>query len=346
MIRHERLSPRLPMDRIVAAGTTLIVVYLALRAFSGITQALLLAFFGVLLAILIDVPTTALAERMPRPLALALVFLALIGLIAGSVVLVAPRVSEQFALLAHAVPRGVARAGQTWARIAPTEAATWTALRDRVVAALPSLAERVVPFVGVTLSVLTGTLVVVAFALFVAVDPAAEARWLARLVPDRHEGAYWTLARRLRKTLQQWLLGMIVTLAMVAALTGVGLLLCGVSSWLALALITFVTGFVPYLGAIFAGLLVLGAGLAVSPRIALAATLVFVAGQVLQSVVIAPVVNRRASRMPPALLLTWQIVMAASFGVLGVLAAQPLLAVAMVVVEYVYVERRLGRAAD
>jgi predicted PurR-regulated permease PerM len=35
--------------------------------------------------------------------------------------------------------------------------------------------------------------------------------------------------------------------------------------------------------------------------------------------------------------------MVASFGVLGVLAAQPLLAVAIVVVEYVYIERRLGR---
>jgi hypothetical protein len=38
--------------------------------------------------------------------------------------------------------------------------------------------------------------------------------------------------------------------------------------------------------------------------------------------------------------------MVASFGVLGVLAAQPLLAVTMVVIEVGYVEHRLGRAPE
>jgi hypothetical protein len=47
--------------------------------------------------------------------------------------------------------------------------------------------------------------------------------------------------------------------------------------------------------------------------------------------------------MPPGLLLAWQLVMVASFGVLGVLAAQPLLAVVIVVVEDLYVERDRGR---
>src|SRR5215510_13237039 len=70
MIRHERVSPPLAFGRIVAAGTTLIVIYLALRAVAGVPQSLLLAFFGVLLAIVLDVPTTALARRMPRSLAL------------------------------------------------------------------------------------------------------------------------------------------------------------------------------------------------------------------------------------------------------------------------------------
>jgi predicted PurR-regulated permease PerM len=346
MIRHERVSPALPLGRIVAAGTTLIVIYLALRAIAGVPQSLLLAFFGVLLAIVIDVPTTALARRIPRSLALSLVLLAGLGLGAGGIVLVTPSVATQLALLAQAVPRGLAQAGDLWARLAPGQADLWATVRNRVVVALPSLAERLVPFVNGTMSVVTSTLVVIAIALFVAVDPRAELRWMARLVPPRRERVFWELMGRLGHSLRQWLIGMIATLAIVAALTGAGLWAVGVHAWLALALLTFVTGFVPYLGAVFTGLLVLGAGLAASPRTALAAVIVFVVGQVLQGLLIAPICNRHALRMPPGLLLTWQLVMVASFGVLGVLAAQPLLAVAIVVVEYLYVERRLGREAQ
>jgi predicted PurR-regulated permease PerM len=346
MIRHERISPPLPLWRIVAAGTTLIVIYFALRAVTGVPQALLLAFFGVLLAIVIDVPTTALAKRMPRSLALVVVLLAGLGLTVGGIVLIAPHVASQLVMLAQAVPRGLARAGELWSRIAPGQADLWGTVRARVVVALPSLVGRLVPFVNGTLSVLTSTLVVVAIALFVAIDPRAELRWMSRLVPPRRERAFWELMGRLGHAMRQWLLGMIATLAIVAALTGAGLLVVGVKSWLALALLTFVTGFVPYLGALFAGLVVVGAGLAVSPRTALAALIVFVVGQTLQGVLIAPLLNRHALRMPPGLLLAWQLVMVASFGVLGVLAAQPLLAVAIVVVEYAYVERRLGREAQ
>ena len=320
MIRHERSAPRLPLGRIVAAGTTLLVVYFALRGFHGVAQSLLLGFFGVLLATL-----------------------ALVGLWAGATVLVAPRVATQLAQLAHAVPRGVARAGELWARIAPPAAGSWVAARDRIVAALPSLATRMVPFVNGTVSAVSGTLIVFAVGLFFAIDPHAELAGAARLVPPRREALYWTLVTRLGATLRRWLVGTIVTQAIVATLTGVGLLVLRVPSWLALALVTFATGFVPYVGSAFSGLLVLGAGLAVSPRVGLAAIVVFIVGQALHSVVIAPLVFRRTVQIPPALLLLSEIVMGASFGVLGIIAAHPLLAAALAVIEVVYVEGRLGR---
>ena len=345
MIRHERSLPRWPAGRVIGAGTALIFVYFAARSFDGIAQALFLALFGILLAILIDVPTSALAKHMPRPLALLLVVLALVSLLVGNVVLVVPRLSAELALLAHAVSRGATRAGELWARIAPREAATWAAMRDHVVAALPSLATRLVPFVNGTISLLGSTLIVFAVALFVVVDPASELRWLARLVPERHEETYWLLTRRLGAGLRQWLLGMIVALAIVATFTGVGLLIARVPGWMALTLLTFVTGFVPYLGPLVMGVIVLGAGLAVSAKTALAAIIIFIVGQVLHSVWIGPVVNRRAVKMPPALLLTWQLVMVASFGVFGVLAAQPVLVIAVVVLELVCVERRPRRHA-
>jgi predicted PurR-regulated permease PerM len=45
----------------------------------------------------------------------------------------------------------------------------------------------------------------------------------------------------------------------------------------------------------------------------------------------------------PAFLLFWQLLMAAVFGVVGVIVATPLLACLQVAVQYLYVERRLGK---
>jgi len=66
MIRHERSLPPWPVGRLVGAGTALILVYLAARSFDGVAQALFLALFGVLLAIVIDVPTSALGRDRVR----------------------------------------------------------------------------------------------------------------------------------------------------------------------------------------------------------------------------------------------------------------------------------------
>jgi predicted PurR-regulated permease PerM len=344
MTPPERASARPSIGLLLGAATTLLVVYFTLRALAGVPQALFLALFGVLVGLLLDAPTSVLARRLPRGLALALVSLAFVALIGGAVAVTIPLVSSQAAMLAHELPRGLAQAGELWSRFAPGQGSLWLAARNQVVSALPSVAARLVPFINGTISAVSSVLIVVVFALFVSVDPQAELNWCARLVPPRYEEAYWQLQSRLANTLRRWLLGTTVTMAIVAALTGVGLLIAGVSSWLALALITFITGFVPYLGSLVAGLLVLGAGLAVSPRSAVVAVIVFSIPQVLQGVLISPLVNRGAVRMPPALLLVWQLIMGGSFGVLGVLAAQPLLAAALVTIEYVYVERVLGRA--
>jgi predicted PurR-regulated permease PerM len=329
--------------RVVAAGTVLIIVYFAFDAIAGVAQALLLAFFGVLLAIVIDLPVSALARHMPRPLALLFVFLIGAGLIAGAALALVPQAAAQLALLAESLPQGLARAGMLWARVAPGEAHAWDDVRARLTAALPELARHLVPFVNATVSVITGVLVVVSIALFVVVDPHAELRWFSRLVPPRHEAAYWELAGRLGRELRQWFVATVGTLAVVATFTGVGLALVGLHSWLVLALLTFVTGFVPYLGSLVTGVIVAVVALETSPATALAAVAVFVAGQSLQGILIAPIFFKHVSRLPPGLLLTWQLVMVASFGVLGVLAAQPLLAMAAQLVEYFYIEHRLGR---
>jgi predicted PurR-regulated permease PerM len=106
-----------------------------------------------------------------------------------------------------------------------------------------------------------------------------------------------------------------------------------VHGWLALGLLAFFGAIVPYLGSALVGIAIAVAGLADSPKRALVAVVVYAIVQVLQGSVIQPLVSRQTMGTSPTLLLIFQLIMGASFGLLGVLLAQPLLAVATVILE-------------
>ena len=65
--------------------------------------------------------------------------------------------------------------------------------------------------------------------------------------------------------------------------------------------------------------------------------------QQLEGNLIQPVVMRRAVHLKPALLILWQFVMGAAFGVPGLVIATPVLAVVKVGVELFYVQRTLHK---
>src|SRR5262249_27226794 len=114
----------------------------------------------------------------------------------------------------------------------------------------------------------------------------------------------------------------------------------------ALGLLAFVGALVPYLGSVVVGVAIAAAGLADSPKRALLALGAYAVVQALQGTLLAPLVSKVSIHTSPTLLLIFQVIMAASFGVLGVLLAQPLLAVATVLLEVPHDERNEDRRGE
>ena len=73
--------------------------------------------------------------------------------------------------------------------------------------------------------------------------------------------------------------------------------------------------------------------------------LLYLGVQQLESNVITPIVMKKAVSLPPALTITATLVGGALFGIAGILLATPLLVVAKVLVEDVYVAGVLGDRA-
>ena len=80
----------------------------------------------------------------------------------------------------------------------------------------------------------------------------------------------------------------------------------------------------------------------ITPSLVLYVVLVFGAIHILESYLLIPLVQQRATALPPALLISAQAVALPLAGVMGIALATPLAAAAMVVIRMLYVEDVLG----
>jgi predicted PurR-regulated permease PerM len=193
-----------------------------------------------------------------------------------------------------------------------------------------------------TLGFVTGLLVVVVTALYFAIAPNFYRDGVVRLFPIRSRPRAREVLTEIGHTLQWWLLGQAIDMAVVGVLVGVGLMLLGVPLALALAVLAGLLTFVPYFGPIVSAI----------PAIIVAGTqgwstvfwvvAIYLGCHAVEGYLVAPFVQRRTVQLPPALTVFSMTIMAALFGMLGLVVATPMLAAVLVVVRKVYIHDILG----
>ena len=144
------------------------------------------------------------------------------------------------------------------------------------------------------------------------------------------------------ETLWCWVLGRLFSMATLGVLTGIGLWLIGVPAALALGVLSGLLIFVPYIGAVAAALPNVVLAFSISGRTALYAIGLFIGIHILEGYLLVPLVQRRATHLPPAVGLGGQLIMGVLAGLVGLLFATPLLLAVLVLVRTLYVEDVLG----
>jgi predicted PurR-regulated permease PerM len=98
-----------------------------------------------------------------------------------------------------------------------------------------------------------------------------------------------------------------------------------------LGLVTGVLAFIPNIGAITSGVLMVAVGFSAGPHQGLYAIFVYFFVQNIDGYLVVPYIARRTVDLAPAVVLAMQLLMGALFGILGVLFADPILATLKVV---------------
>lgn len=176
---------------------------------------------------------------------------------------------------------------------------------------------------------LTGVVVFVALIAFITFNPKQYSNTLTTLVPARYQDGASKAKENITHILDRWILGRLVSMAVVAVLTYIGLLILGIEFALVLALLAGLLSFIPNLGPLLSVVPALLIGLQSGIATVAWIVVLYAVVQFIESYLITPFVQKKAVAIEPAFLLAVQIIFAATFGFMGLLLAGPLLAIAI-----------------
>ncbi|MBD3257778.1 AI-2E family transporter [candidate division GN15 bacterium] len=307
-----------------------------------LSQMLLVIFAGVMFAILLDGVSDWLGNhlKLPKSVAMPLVLLVMLVLLAGSVWMVGPQVSDQFAKLTERIPEAL-RSVQSgieeseWGQVLLRESPQ---TQDLLPVMGTDLLGRVTGAFSSALGFITGVAIVFFVGIYLAASPGQYEDNLVRLAPKDHRQRAKEVMSAVGRALRWWLAGRVASMVVIGILVAVGLWIAGIPLALTLGLIAAVLSFIPFIGPVFAAIPMILVALAEDPVLVIWAVVVYMAVQALESYFITPMIQKQAVFIPPALLITVQILMSVLFGILGMLLATPLALVGIVMIQMLYVE--------
>lgn len=329
---------------LVYVGIAVAVVVILVLLWYAI-DVVLLAFIGVLVAILLRAPADWLSRRfgVSEGWALAAVGVIMLALVVGGGTLFGRGVAVEALALVDRIPEII----ETFKReLAQTEVGA----RVLVLAESSGMLSggdgqfigRGLGLIGSTFGAVANVLIVLFFAVFMAAQPQPYIQGLLFLVPRKRRKRARDVIYEIGSVLRRWLIGQSILAVCVALLTGAGLLLLGAPFAVALAILAGLMEFVPYIGPFVAAVPAVLVGFAEGPQLALYIALLFLGVQMTESYILAPLIQHRAVHLAPAAILFAQVLMGAVVGALGVAVATPLAAAVMVAVGMLYVEDALG----
>jgi predicted PurR-regulated permease PerM len=309
-----------------------------------IFDVILLAFAGILFAILLRTPADWLARhtRIPEGWALLIVVVLVVALLTGAGWLFGHSLSEQFAALVQRLPQMISKlrdrlADYSWL-VGELEPSEW--LKNQSGTLGRGISAAVATFGAV------GNLIIVLFCgLFFAVQPRVYVSGMLQLVPLAQRARAGEVTRAVGDTLRRWLIGQLALMAIIGIAAGVGLGLLGVPLAFALGLITGLLEFIPYVGPIMSGILAMLVAFADTPELGLYVLALYLFIHTIEGYVLTPLIQQRAVYLPPAVLLLAQVILAVLVGVAGVMLATPVAATMLVLTRMLYLEDVLGQPA-
>jgi predicted PurR-regulated permease PerM len=300
---------------------------------------------GLLISTVLYPPVRWLRRRgWPPALAAATVLLAGLVLIGVVIYFLAASITGGIPQIASSAMAGL-QSIQDWLAGPPLNIGTsqfdslLQQANDRLQASVSTIASSVLTGVGTLASlVVTGLLALVLAFLFVK-DGDRFLPWLRGVVGPRAGGHLSVVLSRIWETLGGFIRAQVLVSLADGLFIGIGLLIVGVPLALPLAVLTFFGGFVPIVGALFAGVLSVLVALVSNGFIAALIVLgIVLLVQQIEGNVLQPILQGKSLQLHAAVVLLAVTAGGSLFGIAGAFLAVPVTAAMATVLRYLFVQ--------
>jgi predicted PurR-regulated permease PerM len=187
--------------------------------------------------------------------------------------------------------------------------------------------------VSSALGAVTSLAMIIVIGFFLAIEPRNYERGMAWMFPlDRREQVYNTM-NLMGSTLRRLMAGRLLAMTVEGFATWFLLSLGNVPMASLLGLLTGMFAFLPNIGALISGTLMVLVGFSAGTETGLWAIAVYIVVHLVDGWMIVPMVAKRSVDLAPALVLSAQLLFGALFGILGLVFADPMLAMIKVALE-------------
>ncbi|MEO6387221.1 MAG: AI-2E family transporter [Croceibacterium sp.] len=309
---------------ILGIGLAVLVVY--------ISGALLVIFGALVFAAMLDGGERLLGRVLPiaRGWRLALVLLGVVGFLVWLGFFAGSQISREAAQLPSIVTDQIGRLFD-WLRSQGFDISQRSV--QGVAGQLMSGVGTVTRAIGGIFGALTSLLLIVIIGIYIALEPRLYERGVAWMLPREQRDDFYKTASQMGFTMRRLMAGRLVGMAFEGAFTWFMLAIYGVPMAALLGILTGMLAFIPNVGALVSGALMVLVGFSGGSDMGLYTVFVYFLVQNIDGYLVIPLIAKKTVDLAPALVLGMQLVMGFLFGILGLFLADPLLAMIKVVLQ-------------
>lgn len=337
MVQHIHIH--ISVKSILLALAAAAVVWLVAN-FSGV---LLILFIAILLAVAISPLVDWMErERVPRVLAIVLIYLGLLVIVTLAVSILVPVVIDEITQLSTRLPRLAQSLLDMPARWLPFFGQTLQS--DKLVQQLSDQLGSLVGGVGalllgvgqtLTTIILNGLLVLVV-AFILTSDAQFAPHFIARFFPPNYRPVAAKLARDIGERLGHWVRAQLLVCLFYGVCFGLGLGLIGIPYAFALGLAAAFMELIPYVGGLIVTALSMLIALSISPWLALGVLVLYLVVSNIEANILYPKIVGEIVGLHPLVVIIALFIGAEARGVMGALLAVPFTVVIQVLFDQFY----------
>ena len=198
--------------------------------------------------------------------------------------------------------------------------------------------------VGVTIvDVLSTFGLILIIGIYFVIDPETYKKGIALLFTKERSDRVNEVMETTGKALWKWLSGQFIVMLFVGVAVTIGLMLIGVPLALVLGLIAGLSEFIPIIGPWIGAVPGVLLAFSVDGQTALYTAIFYIVIQQIEGNILTPLIQQRMVHIPPAVVILSIVAFGLVFGIGGIILATPLAVVTMVLVGMFYVQDVLGK---